>query len=184
MVLVSQVEDQVCPAGESLEELEIASSSLKSLKVVERWRLNSLLRLKVGQGILESLSGIATCRFLQELVCPFNRLVSLDELWGHSSLEILDVEANHIADPGNWMVLHSIPTLRELDIAGNPIFTNNPTVLEHSCFSALEIFNGAPLKIRPDSRISTASSSRPAPSYRVKAFPAIQQVHGGSGFHR
>lgn len=174
--------------AEHLELVCSATCQLRSLNIlIVEWNLRLLVRLKVGKGVLDSLRGLGTCHSLQELICPFNRLVSLDELWGHPSLETLDVEGNLLSDEGNWMVVHSIPNLRQLEIAGNPIAENylgeNPDSLR-STFPSLESFNGIELQPCAQSRITTASSSlssaNDAPKQRrhaaVKAFPIIPKM--------
>lgn len=178
--------------ADNLELVCSATCQLRSLHIlIVEWNLRSLVRLKIGKGVLDSLSGLGTCHSLQELICPFNRLASLDELWGHPSLEVLDVEGNLLSDQGNWMVVHSIPNLRQLEIAGNPIAETylgetSPDSLK-STFPSLETFNGIelqPKKFCTQSRITTASSSlssaHDAPKQRrhaaVKAFPIIPKT--------
>ena len=181
--IVAQEQDP--PNG--TDELEI-HFPLVSLRIFEQWNLRSLRRLKISCiSALETLSGLRICEFLQELVCPFNRLVSLDELWGHACLEILDVESNLIADQGNWMVIHSMTNLKQLEIGGNSI-CSHPQYCDieflSSAFPLIETFNG--IELRPQSRITTATSStrisEPEQLYpkniktssaRVKAFPVI-----------
>ncbi len=108
------------PAG--VTQLSLVGSKIASFAYFSTYDHFSRVRvLKAPQVGLTSLSGLDSFPNLRELYVPFNHIRQLDELWGNEGLEILDLEGNDVSDPSNVLILQSMSSLKEVDLAGTPI---------------------------------------------------------------
>ena len=58
---------------------------------------------------------------LEELYVSFNEISDLSSLNYHEGLQVIDLEGNNVADWEEVEALETLPELRELTLAGNPI---------------------------------------------------------------
>jgi Leucine-rich repeat (LRR) protein len=121
--------------------------------------------IKLSRVGLKSISGLYQNTFpaLRELYCAFNEIQHLDALFGYTSIEVLDFEGNEISDPSNLIPLSTIPNLRELNLASNPIMIRAAADLTDpewisSKLPQLEYLNDESL-IADTRAISTASTT-------------------------
>ena len=71
-------------------------------------------------GVTE-LWGISAMPLLEELYVSFNEISDLSSLNYHEGLQVIDLEGNNVAAWEEVEVLETLPELRELSLAGNPI---------------------------------------------------------------
>ena len=71
------------------------------------------------------LEGVEELQNLQELILDHNEIAVLSQLANHSSLSKLSMLNNSVDDMNEVAVLASIPFLRNLYLAGNPVLENS-----------------------------------------------------------
>ncbi|CAE7487958.1 LRRC56 [Symbiodinium sp. CCMP2456] len=130
---VTYLEIQVDSATQSLELLGEHLPKLRQLKLTDP---SSVLSLRdLGSGLkhlevlwmsrcgLQDLGGAsALLPSLRELYLSFNDVVDATPLSGCEQLEVLDLEGNAIVDEEDIRALGSCSHLRELNLAGNPVY--------------------------------------------------------------
>lgn len=89
-------------------------TSMRNLRVI------FLSRVK-----LFDLSGIAAFPQLIEFYASYNCITDLTELYFHENLEVIDMEGNDITSLEAVEVLETLPKLKILNIALNPVCAND-----------------------------------------------------------
>ncbi len=69
---------------------------------------------------LKYLTGIICFEYLKELDISYNEIDDIFELDMCSSIQILKLNNNLIADEDNFVILQTLPNLKELYISNNP----------------------------------------------------------------
>ena len=108
-----------------LEQLKLNGSSLPSLRYLgtSMTRLRVLWLCRCGLHELDNLSALPE---LQELYLAFNDIQQLSPLTESEQLQVLDLEANRVADIEQVEFLQFVPTLQELTLRGNPVVDGTP----------------------------------------------------------
>jgi hypothetical protein len=104
-----------------LEQLRLNQSYISSIRDLG----TSLTRLRVlwiSRCGLQDLSGVVALPLLEELFAAFNDIKDVTPLYTHETLQVLDLEGNLLDELDEIAALESITTLRELTLAGNPIW--------------------------------------------------------------
>lgn len=108
----------------SLRQLCLSHSTLPSLRDLG----TGCVRLRVlwlSNSHVDDIDGIQFCHQLQELYIPFNNIKALGPLSSLSNLEVLDLEANQVADVAELDCLAGLDMLSSITLTGNPI-ENSP----------------------------------------------------------
>ena len=88
---------------------------------------------------LVDLRWISFCPNLRELYAGFNSVTGLDALWGMDRLEVIDLEANELADEFNLMILSTLPNLHVLTLTGNPVWRGSTGELKKRYFPSVAV---------------------------------------------
>lgn len=122
-ISVNTREQSVARLGEllpALRELKLNESELSSIRDLgtNLWELEVLWVRTCG---LKDIDGIGAMEGLKELYLSYNDVSDLTPLLMHEQLEVIDLEANAIADMSQLDVLATCKRLRDLTLTMNPI---------------------------------------------------------------
>jgi hypothetical protein len=155
------------------EEIHVSCSTgpVSSLAVnISSLCFHRLWSLNVSRIGLENLSGITEDSFpsLRFLFSSFNHISDLDPLLGHSRLEVIDLEGNRITHKSNFIVISTLPALKELNLKDNPIQITSQTLNELQLNHLSILSNENHPSLRPVSTASTdISSQRPSTAREI-----------------
>ena len=103
-----------------LRELRLDDSFVQSIRDLGTG-LQNLRVLWLSRAGVTELWGISAMPLLEELYVSFNEISDLSSLNYHEGLQVIDLEGNNVAAWEEVEVLETLPELRELSLAGNPI---------------------------------------------------------------
>jgi hypothetical protein len=103
-----------------LRELKLNDSFVQSIRDLGTG-LKNLRVLWMSRAGVTELWGISAMPLLEELYVSFNEISDLSSLNYHENLQVLDLEGNNVAEWEEVEALETLPELRELTLAGNPI---------------------------------------------------------------
>jgi len=103
-----------------LRELKLNDSFVQSIRDLGTG-LQNLRVLWLSRAGVTELWGISAMPLLEELYVSFNEICDLSSLNYHEGLQVIDLEGNNVADWEEVEALETLPELRELTLAGNPI---------------------------------------------------------------
>eukprot|EP00966_Prymnesium_polylepis_P248608 5748052-Prymnesium_polylepis.1 len=109
-----------------LEQLKLNGSSIPSIRFLGT-SLSKLRVLWICRCGLSGLEGLSALPELQELYVAFNEVSALSCITEAERLEILDLEANAIADMEQVEWVSLVPTLQEVTLRGNPVCDSSDT---------------------------------------------------------
>jgi len=142
----------------ALEQLKLNGSSIPSIRFLGT-SLSKLRVLWICRCGLSGLEGLSALPELQELYVAFNEVSTLTCITEAERLEILDLEANAIAEMEQIEWLQLVPSLQEVTLRGNPVCDLSPTfradaiaLLQH-----VQLLDDEPTSVLEDAGLASPS---------------------------
>ena len=132
----------------NIEQLRLSNSNITTLRDLGT-ALGKLRVMWLARSGLQELEGIGAFGMLAELYVAFNGISDISPLTDMEQLQVLDLEANAIADPAQVQYLCDCTELHALTLEGNPIAEGNDyrqQVL--SALPQLELLDDEPAEAR------------------------------------
>ena len=108
----------------NIEQLRLSNSNITTLRDLGT-ALGKLRVMWLARSGLQELEGIGAFGMLAELYVAFNGISDISPLTDMEQLQVLDLEANAIADPAQVQYLCDCTELHALTLEGNPIAEGN-----------------------------------------------------------
>lgn len=159
----------------NLQQLRLNQSCIYTLRDLGT-SLRQLRVLWLCRSSLHDLGGVAALPALEELYVSFNDIHELSPLCTHESLQVLDLEGNLVEDFGEVGALHTVSTLRELNLSLNPLWRREGICRERvlDALPQLEVLDDLPRSapIAAHSRVGAEVALGPEPGLDVAALLA------------
>ena len=179
---VDTTENSLGDAGHrlpALRQLRLDGSNIGTLRDLGTG-FGELHVLWMGRSHLRELEGIGAFAALTELYLAFNEVEDLSPLMGAERLQVLDLEANAVADPAQVHYLMGCAELHALTLEGNPIAEGGADyrVQVQQALPQLQLLDDAPLLLLPPPEPPSTPPAAPLSRDDAVMGPAARPAEG------